>query len=182
MIKGKKIQLVPLEKEDLAKSRSWVNDEILSSRMLRVLPVTQVEQEKWYQDIIQSSSKIVFAIKTLDHDKHVGNTGLYHIDWIHRRSEFWILIGEEDYTGQGIGTEVLSLMKRYTFNNLNLNKLYLNVGTDNKEAIDLYKKLNFVQEGILREHYYIEGKYLDIITMAILRKDFEREERYKKSE
>ena len=67
-------------------------------------------------------------------------------------------------------------MNRYAFNNLNLNKLYLNVGADNQEAIYLYKKLNFVREGIFREHYYIEGKYLDIITMAILRKDFDCKE------
>lgn len=175
-MKGEKIQLVPLEEEDLSKSRSWVNDTFLGSRILRVLPVTQVEQEKWYQDIIQSSSKIVFAIKTSDDAKHIGNTGLYHIDWVHRRAEFWILIGEQNFQGKGIGTEVVSLMKRYAFNNLNLNKLYLNVGADNQEAIELYKKLNFVQEGILKKHYYIEGKYLDIITMAILRRDFDRKE------
>ncbi len=175
-MKMKKIQLVPLEKEDLAKSRSWVNDAFLSSRMLRVLPVTKDEQEEWYQNIVQNPSKIVFAIKTLDGGEHIGNTGLYRIDWIHRRAEFWILIGEQNFWRKGIGSEVVSLMKRYAFNNLNLNKLYLNVGADNQEAIYLYKKLIFVQEGISREHYYIEGKYLDIITMAILRKDFDCKE------
>lgn len=173
MLIGKKVKLVPLEKEDLHESRSWVNDTSIKSKMLRVLSVTRVEQEKWYQDIIQSSSKLVFAIKTLDDEKHVGNTGLYHIDWIHRRAEFWILIGEEDYARQGIGTEVGLLMQRYAFKNLNLNKLYLNVGLNNKGAINLYTKLNFVQEGILKDHYYIDGKYLDVITMEILRRNFD---------
>ncbi|MBW2319327.1 MAG: GNAT family N-acetyltransferase [Deltaproteobacteria bacterium] len=175
MLKGKKIQLVPLESDDLARSRFWVNDAFLSSRMLRVLPVTQYEQEKWYQDIVQNPSKIVFAIKTLDGKEHIGNAGLYHIDWIHRRAEFWILIGEQNYWAQGIGAEVVSLIKWYAFNNLNFNRLYLNVGADNRDAIALYKKLNFVQEGIFKEHYYIQGKYLDIITMAILKADYDCE-------
>ncbi|MCK4825512.1 GNAT family N-acetyltransferase, partial [bacterium] len=148
MLIGEKIRLLPLEREDLSKSRSWVNDTSLNSRILRVLPVTQVDQEKWYQDIVQDPSKIVFAIKTLNGEEHIGNTGLYHIDWIHRRAEFWILIGERDYWRRNIGLEVVSLMQQYAFKDLNLNKLYLNVGIDNKQAIALYKKLNFVQEGI----------------------------------
>jgi len=173
MLNGKRIQLVPLERGDLAKSQSWVNDPSLTPRMLRVLPVTQVDQERWYEGIVRDPSKIVFAIKTFDGQEHIGNTGLYHIDWIHRRAEFWILIGERDFWSKGIGAEVVSLMQGYAFKDLNLNKLYLNVGMDNKEAISLYKKLNFVQEGILREHYYMESRYVDTMTMGILKRDFD---------
>ncbi len=176
MVIGEKIKLVPLDKEDLAKSRSWVNNSLLNSRMLRVLPVSWEDQERWYEDIIQDTSKIVFAIKTLDDEQHVGNAGLYHIDWIHRRAEFWILIGEQDFWRQGIGSDVVSLMQRYAFDSLNLNKLYVNVGIDNEAAIALYKKTNFVEEGIMKEHYYIEGKYLDMVTMAILRSEFDSKE------
>jgi RimJ/RimL family protein N-acetyltransferase len=173
MLLGEKIKLLPLEKEDLPKSRQWVNDKYLNSKMLRVLPVSKLDQEGWYQDVVQNPSKIVFAIKTKDGEEHVGNTGFYHIDWIHRRAEFWILIGERSFWSKGIGAEVVSLMQDYAFKNLNLNKVYLNVGEDNKEAIDLYTKSGFVQEGILKEHYFIEGKYLDIITMAVLRSNID---------
>jgi diamine N-acetyltransferase len=175
MLKGGKIELVPLEKEHLANSLLWANDMSLNSKMLRVLPVTKVDQDKWYQDILEDPSKIVFAIKTMKEDKHIGNTGIYHIDWVHRRGEFWVLIAEQSHWKQGIGKEVASLMLNYVFQNLNLNKLYLNVSADNKQALSLYKKLNFQQEGILKEHYFIEGKYIDIVTMAILRKNFKYE-------
>lgn len=175
MLEGKKIKLVPLEKEHLPNSLLWANDMSLNSKMLRVLPVTKVDQEKWYQIIVEDPSKIVFAIKTLKEDKHIGNTGIYHIDWLHRRGEFWVLIAERNFWKHGIGEEVASLMQKYAFQNLNLNKLYLNVSVDNKEAVSLYKKLNFHQEGVLKEHYFIEGKYVDIITMAILRKNFNYE-------
>lgn len=176
MLTGKKIKLVSLSREDLPKARSWVNDSFLNARMLRVLPVSSADQEKWYEDIVQDPSKIVFAIKTIDDEQHIGNTGLYHIDWTHRRAEFWILIGERDFWGQGIGSDVVALMQRYAFDNLNLNKLYVNVGMDNEAAIALYKKSHFVQEGIMKEHYYIEGKYVDIVTMEILRSEFDSKE------
>lgn len=172
---GEKIKLLPLEKEDLTKSRIWINNSSLNARMLRVLPVTQADQERWYEDIVQGALKMVFAIKMINDEEHIGNTGFYHIDWIHRRAEFWILIGEQKFWGQGIGSDVLFLMQRYAFDNLNLNKLYLNVGIDNERAIALYKKFNFVQEGILKEHYYIDGEYIDIATMAILRRKIDTE-------
>ena len=57
MLHGKKVKLVPLEKEDLPKSLPWVNNSDLNSKMLRVLPVTQLDQEKWYQDIVSDSAK-----------------------------------------------------------------------------------------------------------------------------
>ncbi|MDY6972103.1 MAG: GNAT family protein [Thermodesulfobacteriota bacterium] len=176
MVTGEKVKLVHLEREDLPRARAWVNDSFLQSRILRVLPVTEADQARWYEDIIHNPSKIVFAIKTLNGEQHIGNTGLYHIDWIHRRAEFWILIGERDFWKQGIGTEIVSLMLRYAFQNINLNKIYLNVGVDNQAAIALYKKLSFVQEGLLKEHYFIEGKYVDVATMRILKRDFDDKE------
>ncbi len=172
MLIGKKIQLVHLEKEDLAKSQVWVNDPAIKVLMLRVLPVTRMEQEKWLEDIIQSPSKMVFAIKLLDTGEHIGNTGFYHIDWLHRRAEFWILIGERGLWDQGVGTEVVRLMQRFAFCDLNLNKLYLYVGSTNDKAISLYKKLNFVTDGLLREHYFLDGSYLDVLAMSILKKDY----------
>lgn len=176
MLNGKKIRLVSLSREDLPKARDWVNDSYLKARMLRVVPVSQEDQEKWYEDIVQDPSKIVFAIKTLNDGQHIGNTGLYHIDWTHRRAEFWILIGERSFWGQGIGSDVVSLMQQYAFETLNLNKLYVNVGIDNEAAIALYKKANFVHEGIMKEHYYIEGKWIDVVIMEILRSEFDSQE------
>jgi RimJ/RimL family protein N-acetyltransferase len=176
MLPGKKIRLVPMEREDLPKSQTWVNDVQLNIKMLRVLPVSRLDQERWLEEISRNHSKLVFAIKDIVTSCHIGNTGFYSIDWIHRRSEYWILIGEKDYWGQGIGSEVLELMQRYAFKNLNLNKLYLNVGANNHRAIAVYKKLGFVQEALLREHYYIEGEYTDVIAMSIIRKDYDNQE------
>lgn len=176
MLYGKEVKLAHLEREDLPKSLSWANDTELNAKMLRILPVTQFDQEKWFQDIVSNPAKKVFTVKLQDGDEHIGNTGLYHIDWIHRRAEFWILLGEKEYWGKGFGSEVVSLMQHFAFRNLNLNRLYLNVGKNNSPALGLYKKLGFIEEGVLKEHYFIEGEYLDVITMAILRRDFDAEE------
>lgn len=178
-MKGKKIILLPLEHDDLERSRRWVNDEELKSQILRIIPVASADQENWYMAIARDPSKTVFAIRSLQENKHIGNTGFYHIDWIHRRAEFWILIGDKSFQGKKIGSEVLSLMLDYAFFGLNLNRVYLYVGCDNTRAVQLYEKMNFKKEGILRDHYYINGKYLDVAVMGILKDDYQSLERDK---
>ena len=172
MLVGKMVKLVPLERADLARSRAWANEMSLNEDILRVLPVAEEEQEKWYRNIVEDRSKIVFAIKTTKSGEHIGNTGLYHIDWIHRRAEFWIIIGEKRFWNKGLGAEATALMLAYGFHHINLARIFLHVSEDNKRALSTYKKLNFVLEGRLREHYFINGRYANILVMAILRRDY----------
>lgn len=173
MLIGKAVRLVPLEKAHLASTRAWANDMSLNEDILRVLPVFEEDQAKWYQNLLEDQSKIVFAIKSSKSGEHLGNTGLYHIDWIHRRAEFWILIGHKKFWGKGVGAEVVSLMLLYGFHHLNLNKIYLHVSERNNRALGLYKKLKFLEEGRLMEHYYISGRYVNILVMAMLRSDYD---------
>lgn len=173
MLSGQRVRLAPLEKDDLPKAQLWVNDRELNQLMLRVLPVTRLDQERWLEEITRNPSKVVFAIKLLESEAHIGNTGFYSIDWIHRRAEFWILMGERDHWGKGIGSEVAGLMLQFGFESLNLNRICLNVSSDNQRAISIYEKRNFVREGLFREHCYIEGRYVDVIHMALLKRDYD---------
>ena len=50
---------------------------------------------------------------------------------------------------------------------INLRKIYLIVFSNNERAISLYKKLGFKEESRLCRHVYKNGKYLDVINMAI---------------
>jgi RimJ/RimL family protein N-acetyltransferase len=172
MLSGKTIKLVPLDKSDLELSRAWANDPSLNQDILRVLPVAQEDQERWYRSILEDQSKIVFAIKTTKDGEHIGNTGFYCIDWIHRRAQFWILIGQKGFWNQGVGAEATSLMVKYGFRHLNLAKIHLHVSENNERALRLYRKLNFITEGRMREHYFIDGRYVNVLIMSILRRDY----------
>ena len=174
MLKGKAVILRAIEKNDLERTRKWVNDYDIAKKMLRVLPVSMVEQQNWYKDIKSSQKKIVFAISIIEDGSHIGNCGLYNIDAINRKAEAWILIGEKRYRAKGIGKEAMKLLVSYAFKNLNLNKVYLHVGNFNKTATRLYDNLGFTIEGRLKQEVYISGRYCDVYRMAILKKDQRR--------
>jgi len=52
---------------------------------------------------------------------------------------------------------------------LNLNKITLEVIETNHNALKLYRKIGFIEEGRLRKHYYSDGKYFDIIILSIFK-------------
>ncbi len=177
MFEGSAVRLVPLDREHLPASRCWANDPVLNRSMLRVLPVSCATHERWFAAIEADPAKMVFAVLWRENGAHIGNTGLYHIDLLHRRAEFWVLIGDRDYQGRGAGFEALTLMQTFAFEHLNLNRLYLHVGSDNVPAVRLYAKAGFTREGTLRQHYHIDGRDVDVDVLAQLKEEYEHQKR-----
>ncbi len=73
-----------------------------------------------------------------------------------------------DYQGKGVGAALLEEMIRLADNWLDLLKLELTVFTDNKIAVELYKKYDFVIEGTSRYDTFKQGKYCDSYKMSRL--------------
>ena len=74
--------------------------------------------------------------------------------------------------GKGFATEATRRALSYAFRILNLHKVYLVVDTANEGAAHIYRKVGFVDEGVLREEYFSAGHYRDATRMAIFQRDF----------
>ena len=98
----------------------------------------------------------------------VGHVGLYQIDHRVRQAEFGILIGAAEARGRGLGRACTRFALDYGFDQLNLNRIFLGVLTDNEIARSLYRKLGFREEGIQRQAQFKDGEYLDVAMMSIL--------------
>jgi uncharacterized 2Fe-2S/4Fe-4S cluster protein (DUF4445 family) len=81
------------------------------------------------------------------------------------------VIGEESARGKGIGTSAAKLMIEYGFKELGLHRIYLRVLAGNEQAVRSYEKAGFVKEGYLKNDAYINGKYVDIVWMAIVNEE-----------
>ncbi len=172
MLTSKNMVIIPFGPENNKNTQNWANDREIQAYILRSLPVTDYDQDQWYAELCRNRGKIVFAVNLTVENKHIGNTGFYHLDLLHRRAEFWLLIGEKQYHGKGYGKEIVQLMLYYGFESLNLNRIYLHVRQDHLHAVKLYEKMGFEMEGVLKEHSFIQGEYINVLTMSILRKDY----------
>ena len=163
---GTKVTLRPLERQDLERSRNWVNNSDLAAALLRVWPVTEIDQENWFESLCTRPDRLVWAV--LASERHIGNVGLYHLDLLHRRAEAWCLIGEPNSQGQGLGRQAMELLLSYGYNGLGLNKIYLHVASENTMALKMYRTLGFITEGELQAEYFIQGRFRDILRLRLL--------------
>jgi RimJ/RimL family protein N-acetyltransferase len=80
--------------------------------------------------------------------------------------EFGVSVLEE-YWGNGIGTELIKYLIKWSKESGVVRKLNLRVRTDNSKAIRLYKQLGFVEEGVKTREFQIKGKFYDSMLMGL---------------
>jgi RimJ/RimL family protein N-acetyltransferase len=171
---AKRIYLRPLEIKDLALRVKWINDREVSKTLMFDYPTSVAKTEKWFQNTLMDDSKKNFSIIRIDTDAVVGMAGLLDIDQKHKRAQLYITIGEKDNWGKGIATEVIPILLRYGFEELGLNKIYLYTLPSNERARQLYERIGFSREGILRQHYFCVGQLQDLTVHSILRMEWEK--------
>ena len=169
---GSKVRLRPFKKEDIEQSLIWRNDpEIRDQIMGFRYPVTVEMEEKWLQSFLECKdlNRLGFAIEDLETNKLLGFTFLNEIDYLNRNAKYAVYLGKSTDGNKGIGTECTRMMMNYSFNILNLHRLWVYIRSDNQASINMCIKVGFKKEGELKDHYYINGKYHDITIMGLCR-------------
>ncbi|OIJ19444.1 GNAT family N-acetyltransferase [Anaerobacillus alkalidiazotrophicus] len=163
-----KVKLRAFEQEDIKHLHKWYNN-AESIFMVGRTPMTFEETEQLVFNM-RNAGTIIMGIENND-EELVGWIHLSNIVQEHGRAEIGILMSP-DYRGHGYGKSAMKQMIEMGFNQLRLNKIYLTTRGINERAIALYKKLGFILEGSLRQHSFIDGKYVDTIFMGLLLQDW----------
>jgi RimJ/RimL family protein N-acetyltransferase len=83
-----------------------------------------------------------------------------------------IYIGEEAYLKKGYGEEALLILLDYFFNVLKLERVTIDFFEENERAHNLYKKLGFKSEGILRHVAKKNDTFINLHLMSMLREEY----------
>ncbi|MEI7803832.1 MAG: GNAT family protein [Hyphomicrobiales bacterium] len=170
---GIRIFLRGLQREDLEFYRRWLDDPRVTEFLeMGVRPTRDKDIEAFWKLANDTEDAVVFAIADKKTKKTVGVCGLYLIQWICRRAQFNILIGELSAWDKGFGTEAADLLLDYAFGKLNLNSVQLGVNAENKRAVRSYEKVGFAREGVRRQFIYRNNRYYDMAMMSVLRDDY----------
>lgn len=166
MYKGKRVLLCPFEWQDASLYRNWILDPEIMSLVDRVLPVTELEHRKWYEDLLDDPRCVIFAVKDVTDERFLGAVWLFDIHFRHRLAEVRIVIGEKKAWGKGAGTEALLLISQFAFKQLNLHKLYAFVLAHNKRAKKAFAQAGFTQEALFKQERYLNGHYMDVVRFV----------------
>ena len=64
------------------------------------------------------------------------------------------------------------MILEYAFNELSLNKIYLNVDAENIPACNLYEKVGFIQEGYFSQDLMHRNKLIDRKRYAVIKDNY----------
>lgn len=182
MIRGKKVILRAMEAEDLSRICAFNNDLAVELAGGGDPPMPQslarLEAEFSSQTSGGGRDDAGFVIEAIDTDNPqerglcIGQCALFSFDFVARRAELGITIGDKAFWGKGYGREAVELLVCYGFQHRNLWKVCLNVHAKNERAIRAYTACGFVEEGRLRDHVWSDGAYDDVVMMGVLRADW----------
>lgn len=172
-IEGELVALGPIRRDLVPVYQRWMNDfEVTRTLALYPAPMTAELEEKWYEASATNSERPDFTIYERATMRPIGTTSLQVVDWVHRRAEWGIAIGEADARGKGYGTETARLMLDYAFTALGLNSVSLHVYEYNIPAQRAYAKAGFVETGRMRQARWYAGRFWDVILMDCLASEF----------
>lgn len=167
MIKGKNIYLKLLNTDDVTSIYlDWMQDnEITQFLESRWKTYTLDDLKTYVKKTNNGQDNFLFGIFQNENSEHIGNIKIGGINQIHRYGDLGILIGNKNMWGKGYATEAINLITQYAFNEINLNKLTAGIYINNKGSHKAFMKANYREVGILKNHSYCEGKYLDVVLV-----------------
>lgn len=150
---------------------NWRNDYKVWKTCRQNDLINERQQHAWYDKIFTDPAIKMYLIKNKTFpEESVGVCGLTSIDLYNRHAEFSLYIAPE-FQGKGYSKNALRTLLTHAFNTLNLNLVWGEVFEDNK-ANEIFKSIGFKHEGVRRDFYFREGKYLDAHLYSIKSGEF----------
>lgn len=173
MLKGERVVLRPMQSEDSARQHEFDQDiELygLDSAYPHVWALARAQA--FVEGRMKPDDDLApFAIEA--DGQYIGYASLMHLQNRYGNLELGIMIGERAYWGRGYGREVVKLLLHYGFHYLGARRIHLTTHAKNERALRCYLACGFVEEGRPRKVIWIEGEYVDLVDMSILREEWQ---------
>ena len=167
---GPRLKLVDFSEKFISERYiSWLRDDEVNKYLVKAADDTTLEEAAAFcKRLIQGDEDYFLAITLAETGSHLGNLRIGPINKPAKAAQMGILIGEKALHGNGFGTEAVNLCVEHLFNNQDMHKLFVFVVDENRAAVKMWSKCGFETEGLLRDHYFLKGRYLDIRVMSLI--------------
>ncbi|CAN5537153.1 GNAT family protein [soil metagenome] len=103
--------------------------------------------------------------------KFVGAVGFVHFNWNSKNTEigYWI---DKDFEGNGIITKSCQALIKYAFEELKMNRIEIHCAAENVKSRAVPERLDFKQEGMLRQSEWRHTRFYDMAIYGLLKTDW----------
>ena len=159
------IRLRKLEEKDAPFMLEWMHDPTINCYFR--FDASEMTLERCMDFIRNPDGNIHFSIVS-DDDEYLGTVSLKNVT--EKDAEYAISTRKKAH-GTGTAMRATKQILDYAFSELNLERVYLNVLTENKRANSFYKKAGFVFWHADRDAVEIRGEKKDLNWYYLDRKD-----------
>ena len=148
----------------------WLNDPLVNRYLeTRFLPQSIESLQAYWQAHRDDPTSPWFAICLVDDGSHIGNIKLGPIQWLHRRADLSLFIGDRSCWGKGYASEAIALVRDWAFCELDLQKLNSGICSGNIASRRAFEKCGFELEGVLRNEVVSAGQRQDVWRLGLPR-------------
>lgn len=170
----------PFRYQDLLKIKEWRNQQIDVLRQKTIL--TDNDQFNYYTHFIEPSfteiNPRVILFSFLFDGELIGYGGLTNCSWVDKRSELSFLVSTDRYQNEELYdkdfTAFIHLMKQVCFEALSFNRIFTETYDIRSHHLKILEKNGFQFEGRMKEHVFIQGKYVDSLLHGCLTSSYSK--------
>ena len=143
--------------------------------------ILRLETDEAYQTLLKkleggmasyNRSLVFFQMVERNSNTAIGGCGLHNWFPDHRRAEIGYHLEHESFRQQGFMKEAIAFVLKYGFEEMDLHRVEALVSPLNVPSLKLVKHFGFQEEGLLKEHYFINDKFEDSLIFGLLKKGY----------
>lgn len=145
--------------------RRWRNHEGVRKWMYSDHLISKKEHLQFVEGLKEDRKNFFWMVA--DKEGGLGVISLNKVDVKNKHAYLGIYVNPDDRR-RGAGEILVDLLKRLCFEIAHLHSLRLEVIDGNERAVRFYRKVGFRKEGRLKEFVLKEGRWRDVIVMAMI--------------
>ena len=163
-----------LSPDDVPGMLEWMHDgSIAGVFSADFMAFTEEDASGFVEDSWTDAESFQFAIAE-EGGTYLGTVSLKHVDPNNLSAEYAIST-RKAAQGTGAAMKATEDVLAYAFEELGLERVYLNVKSTNPRAVRFYEKVPFIKEGTFRKAIRdADGQLVDLIWFSMLREEFRR--------
>ena len=170
-----RLDLVEITQSHLGDIYKLFGDENVT-RFYNLLPLKcEQDAEKiidWFQSHFKDQLGIRWGIALKGQQNIIGTIGFNSFTKRHRANIGYDL--QTEFWNNGYITEALTVVTNFGFNQLEINRIEAEVMQGNVSSERVLDKLNFTNEGVLRQWMFWNEKHYDMTMFSLLNTDLDK--------
>lgn len=168
------IELRLMDYSNYLQTQEKLNNQCITKYMQHgIYPISLKAIEKFNKKTFKNGLYLAIYSKNIEMIRqykyvHVGNIVLTNIHLTFRFADMSILIW---CPKQGYGTNAVKLVSDHAFSRINIHRLGMGTASENIGCIKIFEKNGFTICGVLKDYYFFDGKYQDVVLMEKIKNE-----------